>query len=100
MSADYSGMGSGPQAWENPTVSTTQTTTASSHGGFLASKPPIMHNTEHVIRSDSFSEKILYSQFLGLCVQTCGRVCIVDSSGIKVTGNGEFCQVFLVLLSD
>lgn len=35
-----------------------------------------------------------------MCVQTCGRVCAAGSLGMDVTGNGDFCQVFLVLLSD
>lgn len=80
MSADYIGTGLCPQAWENPLLSKItqlqeQPITnrhCSNHQELLVAKPC----TDLPSRRVFMLELLLYSQFLGLCVQTCASGCV------------------------
>lgn len=81
MSADYIGTGLCPQAWENPLLSKiTQLQEQpitnrhrSNHQELLVA----MHRQNNLPSRRVFMLKLLlYSQFLGLCVQTCASGCV------------------------
>lgn len=107
LSADYSGTGLGPQAWENPPLSKNCEHNPSqkqlpNHGEFLVTKH-IVHKTEQLILTGGFfcRKSCFYSQFVcpDLCKRGCGES-VNRGMTMLVTANGDFCQVFLVLLSD
>lgn len=108
LSADYCWMGLDPKPericycprLSNCEHNSSQTALAPNQWDVLASKQPPVYEAACLILPGSFVVKmtpvssVCVSRLVEGCEYTAGSV------GMKVTGNGDFCQVFPVLLDD